>query len=1027
MSGGNIGKEIVQLVVEIENSAKNKELQNELIQLQQKTGSLKDENKRLASAMEILRAQGKKNSDEFKVLQETYDNNSKSIAENERRVKTLRATMNNTYLSAEDLRRKSLELQKELNNMSRAADTKRFDALNKELKETQKQMKAVRAGTSDTGNAFGNMGKSFTSLLGGFAKMGSVVGIAQQAISSFKESIHSTQTSGDAWDAMVKGMQYSYNAFLRTIQTGDWSNLFSNMREAYKVGKEVAEMLDELFERNNSLSLTSPITKEAIEDQYDIRNDPTKSLEERQDALKEIIRLTTELGDEQKSIAKQEMDAHQKNLDFITNMRDEEKKFYIDNYNQNKEYIREAQKLIKVYEQYNTLKDLGISKDSELMKGLQAQLDVVDRTKIAINDWDAQKLYDAFHIGLAYNIADDESIKNYADSRAKFLSVDVETRKSLRRINKQAKEFDEKRREESYANEIKAAENHKRNLLKVEAEKYQQAITTPGASKEDTEAAQKAYNDKQTELEDNLAKAKLAINIRYNKDTGALEDQLINSATKKAEKLAKATADEREKAFNDEIKALEEQNRTRIQFITNQYTAGEISQEVYNNKILELEQQLTTNKLNIYIQYGKDTKALEDKILSDSVKNYEKAQKEFEKLLGDQTKIEQDAADELQKWYDEKQSEAEKLKAELREKNIGAQMNFELAALDELHNLGLISQEEYEEKKLAIRLDAAQKFVDKVQVMNKIAGDMVGAMAEAETAKVDAEHQQQLKSLQENRDAGLITEEEYNNQKEQLDNEAAQKKLDIEKKYADVNFAIKVAEIIANTATAIMQAYAQLGPIAGSIAAAMLGTTGAMQMKAAAAERDRVKAMTLDTGGGGSNSTQQRVVLPGREDGGYVDVERQQDGKQFRARTQSKRGYVHQPTVLTGEAVSEFVANHAAVSNPTVRPVLDFIDIAQQNGTISSINMPKFLSSFYRVPGMESGGFTPSATSASDGNTYTQQNNNGNEYVAVLAELAAILKSLGSDGIKAYVVLSELQKQQDLLNKSRDLGSRATS
>jgi len=53
---------------------------------------------------------------------------------------------------------------------------------------------------------------------------------------------------------------------------------------------------------------------------------------------------------------------------------------------------------------------------------------------------------------------------------------------------------------------------------------------------------------------------------------------------------------------------------------------------------------------------------------------------------------------------------------------------------------------------------------------------------------------------------------------EQLEQEKAQKKLDIEKKYADVQFAIKASQIIANTALAVMMALGQLGPIAGPIA-----------------------------------------------------------------------------------------------------------------------------------------------------------------------------------------------------------------
>ena len=69
---------------------------------------------------------------------------------------------------------------------------------------------------------------------------------------------------------------------------------------------------------------------------------------------------------------------------------------------------------------------------------------------------------------------------------------------------------------------------------------------------------------------------------------------------------------------------------------------------------------------------------------------------------------------------------------------------------------------------------------------------------------------------------------------ERLENEKAQRKLDIQKKYADVNFAIKASQIIADTAVSIMKAYADLGPIAGSIAAHAPGRHDLTRREAAA-------------------------------------------------------------------------------------------------------------------------------------------------------------------------------------------------
>ena len=106
---------------------------------------------------------------------------------------------------------------------------------------------------------------------------------------------------------------------------------------------------------------------------------------------------------------------------------------------------------------------------------------------------------------------------------------------------------------------------------------------------------------------------------------------------------------------------------------------------------------------------------------------------------------------------------------------------------------------------------------------------------------------------------------------ERLENEKAQKKLDIQKKYADVNFAIKASQIIADTAVSIMKAYADLGPIAGSIAAALMGVTGAAQLASAKAERDKIKNMTLSGSNSGSSGTGARVAT-GRQSGGKIDV-----------------------------------------------------------------------------------------------------------------------------------------------------------
>ena len=89
---------------------------------------------------------------------------------------------------------------------------------------------------------------------------------------------------------------------------------------------------------------------------------------------------------------------------------------------------------------------------------------------------------------------------------------------------------------------------------------------------------------------------------------------------------------------------------------------------------------------------------------------------------------------------------------------------------------------------------------------------------------------------------------------------------------------MKASQIIADTSVSIMKALGELGPIAGPVAAALMGITGAAQLAAANAERQKVKRMSLNGAGGSAGASGARVAT-GLESGGSIDVERRQDGK----------------------------------------------------------------------------------------------------------------------------------------------------
>ena len=330
-----------------------------------------------------------------------------------------------------------------------------------------------------------------------------------------------------------------------------------------------------------------------------------------------------------------------------------------------------------------------------------------------------------------------------------------------------------------------------------------------------------------------------------------------------------------------------------------------------------------------------------------------------------------------------------------------------------------ITQQEYEQK---VQLLKKESFMKQAEYYTNLFSNAVTSLQNAEMANVDAKYDAEIKAAEGN--TAL---------QEKLEKKKANEKLKIQKKYADVNFAMQVAQIISNTAVSIMKAYSELGPIAGSVAAALMGVTGAAQLAVANAERQKVKRMTLNGSASGTSSAGSRVAS-GRESGGRIDVEREQDGKHFNAEyAPGKRGYVDHPTVIVGEGPrgrsKEWVASNAALENPTIAPLINLMDAAQRAGQIRTFDMSKYLMA---MQGRALGGSiarqsarisqeiapggadfyvrTQESAHRDAGNATSGRNND---------ELLELLRELKRDGIRSFVSLSDLDAKQELRNQAR--------
>ena len=418
----------------------------------------------------------------------------------------------------------------------------------------------------------------------------------------------------------------------------------------------------------------------------------------------------------------------------------------------------------------------------------------------------------------------------------------------------------------------------------------------------------------------------------------------------------------------------------------------------YYNEVTEADYYAQDEKTKILQQLSKETQQVQSQILTDTGKFSEKLREamtdttsakgiknSFDRQLAAMDayyaalkNAEGVSADEIVALEEEKQRRIAALNYEYQEQvwqlqeltglSWADEFDRELAQLENYHRQGLVKEKDYQRKKLELGVNNAKKYFD---YYSQLSGSMFSAIQDAEIAKSDAKFDVLIQQAKNNGEETTALEEEKEN-----------KKLEIQKRYADVNFAIKISQIVADTAVSIMKAFADLGPIGGAIAAALLTATGVAQAVSAKAERDKIKNMqpgkTAGTSTASTPATATRV-LTGYSDGGYTG-----DGDRYEV-----AGVVHR-----GEYV-------------VPKPIMDNPRVVDAVGTIEAIRRNKVLGS--GIPSV-----TPAAGYADGGYTSAPQVIDASELIDAVKELRVAARN-----IRAYVVFKDIENARDTMNRAR--------
>ncbi len=852
-----------------------------------------------------------------KMIEATKLGNTEDAAKYQKQLDQVNKSMQSIRKETKDY----ADIMKKLNGSSLNELAKAYSGLNRQIKnlvpgtqefiEKSKQLRQVKARMDEINSGIKGTNKTLDSLKGLLPKIGLATFFvaAGKALMKFaKDAVAQTQLIGDRWGQFTSGMSHAYNTFVADLTSGKgWRELIENMRESYKVGKEVAAMLDEIFERQNSLSLQEAEYNVEIEKNKQIMKDTSKTEEERLAAAEEAMRLERELANERKEIAAQEAEARKLELQDRTKMSDAELEFYIREYNQNRDILLQAQEynaeVRRLEAAVKASRSTAMWADNAV--AIAAAGEQMERARQALQDYintADEGLKRVAEMDAKYQLSNDELVDNYVKARVKMTNADADyyrsTTRTVTTINSLRKEMSsghQKAADDAYKKEISEVEKHQKEMEVKAKEAYAKG-----------EISEQQYQDRLISIQEQALRSKMAISERYKKETLEYQSQLLDMTIKQQQefkKLLEEAEKDAEKVFQD----IAEQSEADIKEIMDDLDA-EFQAEI--DHLLE---------------------------------------------LCDQAKKVRDALD--------------------PKTALGEQMQTELASLQEMYDNRLLTEEEFQRAKhdlvkrymqenLNLELEGWEKGMQKAQSIIEGASNMVTALQDAEQARLEARMQAELSAVGDNAEA-----------REEIENKYEQKKLETQKKYAVADMVINIAKTLAAGALAVMQAFAQLGPIAGAVMAGVIGVTTAAEIATIVAQKNAIMATTAGSTGSSSPQIGARVAT-GYSGGGYT-TEAGNDYKEV--------GVVH---------ANEWVAPASMVrANPIV---FRRLEQARKRGTSVS-----------GVSGFADGGMTtPSSNMVAPGLSSMDP--------ALVAQLVAVLQYIIDNGIPAYVLLSEINSQQEL-------------
>ena len=481
--------------------------------------------------------------------------------------------------------------------------------------------------------------------------------------------------------------------------------------------------------------------------------------------------------------------------------------------------------------------------------------------------------------------------------------------------------------------------NEKKFKLQQENATLEQEIGTLAAEKSNDPNREKAIAEKRKLMELNKQ-----IEVAY-------EQQKEQELLQVREKYHAKEAERRVKERSKEIEALRRQKSEEI-----------IEIQSLEDAKAQLKGQLSERELAQIKTLEAAKKALrvqaEKELLEESLKNFEE-QKQI--LMGYLSTLTGEAKEKLKEDITQIEDKMLQAREKLDDIKNNKDAKEEKAAGQELEKVDVLGFTAKDWEDTFSHLD---EMSNRFKAVDMVVGAMSNAFSQfaqlqqnlnqKELATYTKSQEQQKQALLTRLNQGYISQAQYQKELKKLEEEAQAKKKELAVKQFQAQKAMNMMSIVANTATGIMWAYSDAGPIAGSVFAAIVGAMGAVQLGIVAAQQP-----------------------PSYARGGYTK------GLGFKDESgQEVAGIVH------GD---EYVVPQWLKKDPEVAQVVEWLE-AKRLG-----QSPK---------GYEAGGEVQARTSeeSSQHELQARASGVGTGLTEVLGKLNSTVEKLQEEGIEAYIV-----------------------